>query len=60
MSDDQGTRVTCEDLDTGESQSAVIANDFLVITDGNRYLDGVQHYPGTGTTILTIKTRAES
>lgn len=54
-----GTRVTCEDIDTGESESAVIENNHIVITDGNRYVDGVQHYPGSGTTVITIKTKKD-
>lgn len=52
---DQGTRVTATDVSTGESESVVIENDFIVITDGTRYLDGVQVY-GNGTTVVTIKT----
>lgn len=50
-----GTRVTCEDVATGESETQVIENDWLVICDGDRYLDGIQAYPSTGTVVLTIK-----
>lgn len=50
-----GVRVTCEDVDTGESESKVLHDDWMVITDGRYYLDGVQSYPGTGTVVLTIK-----
>lgn len=52
-----GTRVTCEDVTTGESESAVITDNYLVVTDGNRYLANVQHYPEAGTTVLTIRTK---
>ena len=53
-----GTRVTCTDVDTGESESAVIENDYVVITDGNRYVDGFQQY-ANGTVVVTIKRRSE-
>lgn len=52
-----GTRVTCEDVDTGESESTVILNDYLLVCDGNRYLDGVATY-SNGTVVLTIKKRS--
>ena len=51
-----GTKVTCTDVDTGESESAVIVNDYIVICDGDRYLDHVQQY-ANGTVVLTIKRR---
>lgn len=53
-----GTSVTATDVDTGESETKVIENDFVVICDGDRYIDGVQAYPGTGTQVVTIKRRA--
>ena len=52
-----GTRVTCEDIETGETESQVIENNYVVITDGNTHVSDVQHYPGTGTTVLTIKRK---
>lgn len=52
-----GTRVTCEDVETGETDSVVVENDFVVVTDGDRYVSNVQSYPKTGTTVLTIKRR---
>ena len=52
-----GTRVTCEDIETGETDSQVIENNYVVITDGNTHVSDVQHYPGTGTTVLTIKRK---
>lgn len=54
-----GTRVTCEDIETGETESQVIENNYVVITDGRAFVDGVQHYPGTGTTVLTIKRKQD-
>lgn len=52
-----GTRVVVTDLETGESEEAVITNDYLLITDGNAYLDGIQAYPKSGTVVLTVKRR---
>lgn len=44
--------------DTNEVlEEKTLENDFLLLCHGRRYLSGEQHYPGTGTTILTIKTR---
>lgn len=54
-----GTRVTCEDVDTRDLESIVIENDYVVIVDGNRYVDGVQNYPGSGTSVITIKTKKD-
>ena len=51
-----GTKVTCTDVETGESESAVITNDYIVICDGDRYLDHVQQH-ANGTVVLTIKRR---
>ena len=52
-----GTRVTATDVDSGETESLVIEDNHVVITDGTAYLSGVQFYPGTGTSVLTIKHR---
>jgi len=54
-----GTRVTCEDVETGESESVVIEDNHVVVVDGNQYVDGVQRYPGTGTTVITIRTKKD-
>lgn len=52
-----GTQVTCTDLTTGESESAVIKDDYIIVTDGICSVSGVQAYPTTGTVVVTIKTR---
>lgn len=44
------------DLLTGESESAIVRNDYVLITDGDRYLANVQEY-ATGTVVLTVKRR---
>lgn len=49
-----GTRVTCEDIETGESETTVIENDYVVVTDGNRYVHDVRWHQG-GTVVITIK-----
>lgn len=49
-----GTRVTCRDLETGEEETAEIKDDYIIVTDGRCYLDGVQVY-ANGTVVLTIK-----
>lgn len=51
-----GIRVTCTDIDTGETETRVIENDYVVICDGNRYVDAVSSYPKAGTVVVTIKT----
>lgn len=54
-----GTRVTCTDLDAGDTETVVIENDYVVICDGDKYVDGITSYPSAGTTVITIKTRKE-
>ena len=53
-----GTRVTCTDVETGDSETVEIKNDYVVICDGDRYVHTTQVYPGPGTAIITIKRRA--
>lgn len=52
----RGTRVTAVDLDSGESETVEIENDYLVICDGDRYIDGIQVY-ANGTAVITVKRR---
>ena len=51
-----GTEVTCRDVDTKFSATRVIENDYMVITDGNRYIDGLVVH-ANGTHIITVKVR---
>ncbi len=51
-----GTRVTCEDLLTGETDSVVIRDDYVVVCDGACHVDHTAVY-STGTHQLTIKGR---
>ena len=50
-------RVTVEDLLTGEKESVEITDDYVIICAGRRYQSSVQHYPRSGTDVVTIKTR---
>lgn len=52
-----GTRVTCEDLETGETESTIIRDDFVVITDGRMELAYVNEFPTTGTVQITLKRK---
>lgn len=51
-----GIRVTVEDTETGETATREIENDYVLVTDGTCWLDGVQQY-SNGTTVLTVKGR---
>ena len=50
-------RVTVTDVQTGDTETAEIWNDVLVITAGSCYVDGIADYPTTGTQVYTIKGR---
>ena len=52
----KGVRVTATDLETGESGSVVIDNDYVLICAGDRYQSEVQRH-ANGTTVLTVKVR---
>lgn len=43
-----GIRVTVTDLDNGDTETAEIENDYILICDGNRYLADVQVAKNTG------------
>lgn len=49
-----GTRVTATDVETGESESVVIENNYIVITDGDREVTHTNLF-ANGTAIITIK-----
>lgn len=53
-----GTRVTVEDIATGESESVVITNDYVVICDGRARVANTQ-WSANGTVVVTIKHDAE-
>lgn len=51
----KGIKVTVEDLETGETESAVIWDDYLLITAGSCHRTSVQSYPKSGTHVVTVK-----
>jgi hypothetical protein len=52
-----GTRVTCEDVTTGEKETTVIKDNYVVITDG-RYYVAHQNLHANGTAVITLKKAA--
>jgi len=56
VSEREGTRVTAEDIVTGEREERIILNDYVLIVDGDRYIDGIQAH-ANGTHVLTVKRR---
>ena len=52
-----GIQVTVLDTESGESETATIENDVIVITAGTCYVDHVADYPAKGTQVYTIKGR---
>lgn len=54
----KSVRVTVSDPETGAVlDEKIVANDYYIITAGNRYVDGVQIMgkPGRATHLVTIK-----
>ena len=49
--------VTVRDTESGESETATIENDYIVVCAGTCYVHGWQDYPAKGTRVLTIKGR---
>lgn len=49
--------VTVRDTETGETDTATIEDDYILITAGECWLDGIQDYPVKGTRVLTVKGR---
>lgn len=52
----KGIRVTCTDLDTGESESQVIHDDYVLVCAGSCYRHHVQAH-ANGTHVITVKGR---
>lgn len=49
-------RVTVTDLDTGDSEEAVISDDYVITCAGTAYVGHVQAY-ASGTHVITVKGR---
>lgn len=52
----KGFRVTVEDLDTGDKEIMDVApGDIMLIPFAPAYKANSMHYPGSGTTVITVK-----
>ncbi|GAA1401843.1 hypothetical protein GCM10009613_60850 [Pseudonocardia kongjuensis] len=54
---DPGIEVTAKDLKTGETQTTVVKDDYVLITAGTCYLHHLNDFPRAGTRVLTVKGR---
>lgn len=54
----KGTRVTVEDMETGEKEETIVRDDWVLIVDGRYRLHHTQHYRN-GTVIITVKRGKE-
>ena len=54
-----GTRVTSTDPDSGDTETVVIENGYVVVCDGDKYIDGFTVNTRPGTVVVTIKTRKD-
>lgn len=52
----KGIQVTCTDLDTGESETKVIRDDYVLVCAGSCYRHHVQA-SANGTHVITVKGR---
>lgn len=57
MTEPTGTEVTCRDLSTQESESTVLIDDHVVITDGRAYVSSIVAH-ANGTQVFTVKKAA--
>lgn len=56
MADRKGFRVTVEDLDNGEKSVVDVApGDIMLIPFAPCFKAHSTHYPGSGTTVITVK-----
>lgn len=51
----KGIRVTVTDLETGESETQEIWNDYVIVAAGACEVTNIQTYPTVGTHVLTVK-----
>lgn len=54
---ERGIRVTVTDLETGDTESQEVWNDYVIVTAGSCHVANIQDYPTKGTHVLTIKGR---
>lgn len=53
-------RVTVEDIETGETETREIKDDYILVCAGNYYLAHTNLYPRSGTVQLTVKVEKDS
>ena len=51
-----GVQVTVLDTETGDTETVVISDDYVISCAGTAYVDGVQAY-ANGTHVITVKNR---
>lgn len=52
----KGFKVTVEDLETGEVQTATIPmHEYMLIRTGDCHISHIEDYPTSGTVVLTIR-----
>ena len=56
---EQGVKVTVTDLATGESDEAIIWDNYILVTAGNRYQHSVVTH-ANGTHVITVKTKEKT
>lgn len=52
---EKGIRITIVDLATGEMETTVIWDDYLLICAGSCHRTSLTAYPATGTHMMTVK-----
>lgn len=56
MADSKGFRVTVEDLETGDKSAMEVApGDLILLPFAPCFKAHSTHYPGSGTTVITVK-----
>lgn len=48
-----GTKVISTDVETGDTESVIIVDDYVIVTDGTCYVSSVEHHPHS--TIIVVK-----
>jgi hypothetical protein len=48
-------RVTVTDTESGESSTAEVEDNYILVCAGTCHQDGVQVYPAKGTHVITVK-----
>jgi hypothetical protein len=49
--------VTVRDTETGDTETATITNDYVIVCAGTCHVATIQDYPTKGTRVITVKGR---